>query len=177
MEKGENKVKLNVYTGFSDIEEVVNFQREIGAFDQVEVPAYVLDIEKEYDKEMESSGYVLEQAGYDQFTSKWARVHEWASHQLAKAEYLAGAIETGMREIVTAKRPLVPKNHCGSLKAQERWIEASSPVFQNLVKMQPKALAYLKFFENKKDVVKINHYLCKSMSRSIDGDKTIQGHP
>jgi len=169
-------MRLNEYAGFVEVDTEFNYEARVEIYDSIDIPQYIIDIENEYDQLMEEQNYVLAQGEYDRFTAKWARVHDWFSMKRSQSEYLVALIESQIEEMKTQGRIEAPQQR-KSLRDKERWLEETNTEFSKLKKLLPRAKGYHGFFINKLESVKIKHYNCKSMSRSIDGDRGIESHP
>lgn len=143
-------------------------------FDKTDVPEYITTIEKEYDEQMKSHNYILEQTQYDEFAGKWSRIHDWLAVQYARAKYQKKSLENKLELILMKERAKAPEE-CKTDKAKERWVQQNSVEYQGKYEELAKSEGYFAFFERKIDAAKMNHYLCKGMSSSIDKDKPVGG--
>lgn len=143
-------------------------------FDNTDIPEYILSIEKEYGEELQKHNYILEQSQYDQFSGKFARIHDWLVVQYARAKYLKKKLEDEL-DLELGKGEASAPEDCKTGKARERWVQLNNPRFQEIRKSLNLAEGYFSYFEKKIDAAKMNHYLCKGMSGSIDKDKGIGG--
>lgn len=150
--------------------EVVKFD-EID-FDKMDIPEFVEQIEKSYDEDMEKSNYVLDQGLYDEYASMWARVNDWYGVQHARAKYNLKNLENKLDEIYDTRKKDAPPE-CKSDAAKKRWVQENHQGFYTEANKLARAEGYFSYFENKLKSTEKKHYLCKSMSSSIDRDKPI----
>jgi len=144
-------------------------------FDNLEIPQYIVKIEKGYNEELEKSNYILEQGQYDEYTAKFARIYDWYCLQYARASYLKKSVENDLNSILMEQLKLVP-DEIKTKAARENYAKQNSEAYQKLYKTLAKSIGYFDYFEGKKDATKLKHYVCKGMSNSIDVDKPIGGY-
>jgi hypothetical protein len=143
-------------------------------FDNMDIPVFVENIEKNYDSDMEKHNYVLEQSCYDEYASKWARVYDWYGVQYARSKYNLKNLENLIDEIYDTRKKDAPAE-CKTDASKKRWVQENFPDFYISANRLARAHGHFLFFENKLKSCEKKHYLCKSMSSSIDKDKPIGG--
>lgn len=154
------------------VSQYVNFS-EVN-FDKTELPEYIISIKKEYNEALKKNNYILEQSQYDEYTAKWARVHDWLSIQFARAKYLKKTLEVELDWAKSKGKELAP-SECKSDLAKRKWVESNDENYYKIAKNMALAEGYYTFFEREIESAKMYHYLCKGMSQSIDSDKGIGG--
>ena len=169
-------MNLKEYFKFNEVDVFLKQNRDFPALDNIEIPDYIILFEADYSQTMEDSQYILTQQQYDQYAAKWTQVNDWFTSVRAKNKYALESIQTGMDEIMNRERDKAPRQHCGSLKAKERWVEATNADYQFLKKILPTALSYFEAIEGKIKSIDRKHYNCKHMSRSFDVEKGIGGY-
>ena len=139
-------------------------------FDSQEVPSFIEETEKNYTIEMEKAEYILAEGQYNEFAARWARIVDYYGVQEARAEYLKNKIENEVNEIYDVNKPKAPIE-CKSDAAKKRWVQQTIEGFYKLLEKRDRSIGYYRFFVNKKESAKTNHYLCKNMSVSFNSDK------
>lgn len=153
---------LKQYTKFDNID-----------FDNETLPEYIITIRKQYSKDMRDNDYTLTQEQYDKYAAKWARIHDWLSVQYARAKYEKKSIDNKLKLIILKNKKNAPKE-CKSEAAREKWVKENIEEYHQMFEKSALSEGYLSLFEKDLESAKMNHYLCKGMSQTIQSEKGVE---